>query len=66
MTYDEAVAELKTRYNAGERHIEVSSEMFHAYLEGLTVLVRTGGRPNQDKRWLAFRLAKVWEQPPCE
>lgn len=61
MTYNEAVAVLAARYNAGEREMEVSPEVYRGYMGGLQVLLRTGGRPNHDREYLAFKAARIYE-----
>lgn len=59
MTYDEAVAELKACYDAGQHDIAVTPEVYNAYRDGLPVLWRVGGPPSQAKECLAFKTARV-------
>jgi hypothetical protein len=61
MTYDEAVVEIRARYNAGEREFRVSPSAYKGYQQGLTCLTRyDAGAPTQTTDiWLAFKDAKV-------
>lgn len=66
MTYETAVAELKARYNAGERRMGVSPEVFAGYQSGLIAMERfVDSTVTPDTHWLAFKDARVRVQP-CE
>lgn len=66
MTYDEAKTIVRARYDAGEREIGVSPEVYLAYRDGLETMWRVSGRPHRDKEFLCFKAAKVWMLEPLD
>ena len=58
MTYEEALSELRARYDAGERDIAVPRETYAAYGSGLLSAERSGPVTQFDD-FLWFKAAKV-------
>lgn len=56
------IQEIKARYDAGEREIRVSPQVFGEYFDGLHVHYRVVSHVNGDDEkgwWLAYKAARV-------